>query len=102
MMVKKSKKSHDRTADVVGPLRPWVVKQKQAATIIGRSETWLKERRIDDTKRIAAGLEPLGPRWLAFENGIVYRLDELERWFNSRVVECGRVPWRGEKLAEVE
>jgi hypothetical protein len=66
-----------------------------AATAIDRSPSWLRQTRAADTKRLAQGLPPLGPRWLTLGANIVYSVADLEAWLTKTAVPFGRVAFRG-------
>lgn len=60
--------------DVVA-LRPALLPDRAAAAYIGRSPSWIRQKRAADVKAKAEGRPISGPEWIVIERSVFYRLD---------------------------
>ena len=84
----------ERRAAVVA-VPPAVVNERDAGAYVGKSESWIRQRRFKDAQAIRDGSQPTGPAWIAVAGSILYRLVDLDSWLVANAVERGRVEWRG-------
>jgi hypothetical protein len=80
---------------MVAPVQPFVLCEEEAARVIGRSPSWMRQRRFQDGKLMREGKAPTGPVWVAVESSIFYRVADLQAWLDENAVERGQVAWRG-------
>jgi hypothetical protein len=90
----KKTKSKARRATLV-PVRPPVLAEADAAAYVGKSQSWMRQRRFRDIARVRLGKAPDGPAWIQIESSILYRVADLDTWLESKTVERGQVEFRG-------
>jgi hypothetical protein len=74
----------------------------QAGEAIGKSPTWMRQRRLDDLKLLEMGAAPVGPPWRVDAGGnIVYLAEALRAWLLRSTTEFGRSRFRGHGTEEV-
>lgn len=81
------------------PLQPPVLSDRDAGQYIGKSQSWMRQRRFRDIAQQRLGRPPDGPAWIQVESSILYRVRDLEAWLTSKAVERGQVEWRGRSKA---
>ena len=74
--------------EVVG-LRPLLMRDRDAAAYLGRSPSWIRAKRAEDTRTMAEELAPTGPKWIVIDRSIFYRLEDLDQWVASHPTERG-------------
>lgn len=77
------------------PLQPPVLSDRDAGQYIGKSQSWMRQRRFRDIAQQRLGKPPDGPTWIQVESSILYRVRDLDAWLTSKAVERGQVEWRG-------
>lgn len=83
------------------PLQPPVLCDRDAGQYIGKSQSWMRQRRFRDIAQQRLGKPPDGPTWIQVESSILYRVRDLEAWLASKAVERGQVEWRGRSKAKL-
>lgn len=64
-------------------LKPRLLTDKDAAAYIGFSQSFLRNQRYDDVKRIEAGLPPLAPAHFQVGRRIRYTVEALNSWVDA-------------------
>lgn len=77
------------------PVRPPVLAEADAAAYVGKSQSWMRQRRFRDIALARLGKAPDGPAWIQIESSILYRVADLDAWLESKMVERGQVEFRG-------
>ena len=77
-------------------VKPYALRLKEAAAYCGYRGSTFRALMTEGRKRIAAGLEPLGPRWHVRAGGTVFFLvSDLEEWLQRTSVPFGTCANRG-------
>ncbi len=93
------RKTRPRRA-TLAPVRPPVLTEPDAAAYLGKSQSWMRQRRFRDIALGRAGAEPEGPAWIQVESSILYRITDLDAWLALKTVERGQVEFRGRARAQ--
>ncbi len=94
-VVPRTKATDAKHTGRVVPVEPLVLGQTDAAAFLGKSVSWLMEKRNLDLALIRAGEPTRGPRWYEWNGTPVYRASDLAKWFDAHAVERGQVHFRG-------
>ena len=89
----------EQIAEVVS-MRPVLLRDRDAAALIARSASWIRQARSEDVKAAREGREPSGPRWITIGASVFYRLADLEAWISSHAVERGVVAFSNRGAAK--
>ncbi len=84
---------------VIAPVRPAVLAERDAATYIGKSPSWMRQRRFRDIALARLKKEPDGPAWIQVESSIMYEVSALDAWLASKRIDRGQVEFRGKARA---
>lgn len=76
-------------------LRPPVLTDRDAGQFLGKSQSWMRQRRFKDIALLREGKPAVGPVWIQVEKSILYRVRDLEAWLEAHAIERGQVEWRG-------
>jgi hypothetical protein len=87
------------SAGAVAAVQPIVLAEPDAAIYIGKSQRWMRERRLRDIALARLGKEGEGPQWIEVERAILYRVTDLSAWLESKAIERGEVEWCGKARA---
>ena len=92
------RKTQRQKLEGTGPLaavRPALLNEGDAATYVGKSQSWLRQRRALDLAAMRFGDDPTGPTWVLLQNSIAYRVADLDAWVQAKAVVRGRTEFRG-------
>jgi hypothetical protein len=72
-----------------------IVDEGDAADLLGKSKTTLRNWRLASADRVRAGLPPLGPRWIVLNGSVAYEPSALRDWVRETSAPCDPVLFRG-------
>jgi hypothetical protein len=93
--VRKTQKQRLEGTSPLAAVRPALLNEGDAATYVGKSQSWLRQRRAIDVAAMKFGDKPTGPAWVLIQNSIAYRMADLDAWVQANVEVRGRAPFRG-------
>ncbi len=76
---------------VTVPVRPALMRDRDAAVYLGRSTSWIRAKRAEDVKAAREGRPPSGPKWVTIGPSVFYRVQDLDEWIEANAVERGVV-----------
>ena len=91
---KKARAQLEPLGEVVS-LRPALLRDRDAATYLGRSPSWIRALRAADLKAKGEGRPITGPAWTTIGASVFYKTDALDTWIAANAVECGSAGFRG-------
>jgi hypothetical protein len=81
------------------PVTPPYLTDADAGSYIGKSQSWMRQRRFRDIALAKMGKPPEGPAWIQVESSILYEVTALDAWIAEKRIERGQVEWRGKSKA---
>ncbi len=71
---------HDRQMPVVAPR---AMREPDAAAYVGFSASYLRNTRVADMRKVAAGGAIDGPRWIHVGTAVRYLREDLDAWLDA-------------------
>lgn len=90
-----AEKSKRKRITTVAAVEPLLLREADAANVIGKSQSWMRQRRLLDIALLRAGKPTVGPAWVQVETSIFYEPAALRAWVETSRIERGQVEWRG-------
>ena len=76
----------------VVPVRPLLLRDRDAAAYLARSASWIRAMRAADQKAKREGLPLEGPAWIVLGGKrIVYKLSDLDAWIEANSAPLGTI-----------
>ena len=94
MMLTEKPKRRPRLTKVAA-VEPLLLREPDAASFIGKSPSWMRQRRFLDIALSRSGKPTIGPAWVQVESSIFYEPTALRAWVEAIRVDRGAVEWRG-------
>ena len=70
----------DRPVSLVNPR---ALREHDAATYVGFSSSYLRNKRVADMRRLSKGAPIEGPRWINVGTAVRYLREDLDDWLNA-------------------
>lgn len=67
----------------IGLLAPRSLREKDAATYIGFSPSYLRNLRVADMRSLRRGQSIKGPVWITVQTAVRYLKEDLDNWLNA-------------------